>query len=239
MINYSLALSRHRILCATHDTQFCLAIQIQRNEQSGTKRRIKRHGTYCKCTNSSAHVANLARGFRSPEHHHEESRRAQYTGRHSTALASLSRAGVPRKDTIEKRRANGGMKESMEGRRKRRRKEGRRSKRKVEEPEASSDPRLPRRTPCHPLSLTPCTIFLALLHQTTQGTLRTSRHPSSFIFLSSLFTSLFSSFDLVSRTSSLFTSRHVSTSYVSPNGVTYFASIVTNAHAIAKLLTFH
>lgn len=132
MINYSLALSRHRIFCATHDTQFCLAIQIQRNEQSGTKRRIKRHGTYCKCTNSSAHVANLARGFRSPEHHHEESRRAQYTGRHSTALTSPSRAGVPRKDTIEKRRANGWMKESMEGRRKRRRKEGRRSKRNAE-----------------------------------------------------------------------------------------------------------
>jgi len=34
---------------------------------------------------------------------------------------------------------------------------------KAEEPEASSDPRLPRRTPCHPFSLTPCTL-LALLH---------------------------------------------------------------------------
>lgn len=155
VINYSLAMSRRRILCATRDTQFCLAIQIQHNEQSGTKGRTKRRETYCKCTNSPAHVANLARGFRSPEHHHEESRRAQYTGRHSTASTSPSRVGVLRKDTIEKRG------EGRRGRRKEgeggegRKEEEAKGAQKVEEPEASSDPRLPRRTLATPFLLPP------------------------------------------------------------------------------------
>lgn len=60
--------------------------------------------------------------------------------------------------------------------------------------------------------------------------------PSTALHLSLFPLYVSHSFDLVSRTSSLFTSRHAPTSCVPPNGVTYFAAIATNVHVVAKLL---
>lgn len=205
MINYSLALSRHYILCATRDIQFCFAIQIQRNEQSETKTQTKRRETYYKCTNSPAHVANLARGFRSPEHHHEESRRAQYT------LADIRPPLLPHRGWIfhERIRQRKGGKDrrnrKKEGESDEGRKEGRRSKRSVESGGTRGIIR----------PSTPQTHLLLPLFSYPSRTLPRvtpldhSRHSSYLLPSSALYLSLFSlylshSFDLVSRTSSLF-----------------------------------
>lgn len=117
------------------------------------------------------------------------------------------------------------MKGSKEGKRRRRRKEGRRSKRSAESGGTRGIIR-PSTPQAHPLP----PLFSYPLHTLPRATpLDHSRHSSYLPPSSALHLSLFSlylsrSFDLVSRTSSLFTSRHASVSCVPPNGVTYFAS---------------
>lgn len=130
---------------------------------------------------------------------------------------------------------------SKEGRRERRRNEGRRSKRNAESGGTRGIIR-PSTPQAHPLP----PLFSYPLHTLPRATpLDHSRHssyappptpPSTALHLSLFPLYVSHSFDLVSRTSSLFTSRHAPTSCVPPNGVTYFAAIATNVHVVAKLL---
>lgn len=114
------------------------------------------------------------------------------------------------------------MKRSKEGKRRRRRKEGRRSKRSAESG-GTRDIIRPSTPQAHPL---PPLFSYPLLHSPHATPLDHSKHSSYLLPSSVLYLSLFSlylsrSFDLVFRTSSLFTSRHDSTSCVSPNRVYY------------------
>lgn len=126
---------------------------------------------------------------------------------------------------------------SKEGRREQRRNEGRRSKRNAESGGTRGIIR-PSTPQAHPLP----PLFSYPLHTLPRATpLDHSRHssyppPSTALHLSLFPLYVSHSFDLVSRTSSLFTSRHAPTSCVPPNGVTYFAAIATNVHVVAKLL---
>lgn len=144
-----------------------------------------------------AHVANLARGFWSPEHHHEESK-ASLVHR-QTFDRTHSRVDVPRKG-YDRERA-GGPKGSMGGK-ERATKVGRKKERKE---------RGKWRNQRHPRPSTPQAHSLPpLAHSLPRATpLDHSRHsslaaPAPFSLLSLHHTR---SSDLVSRTSSLFTSR--------------------------------
>lgn len=214
MINYSLALSRHHILpCTAYDTQFCLAIYIQSNanNRGNGDTREKDAKLIANARTAPAHVANLARGFWSPEHRHEESK-ASLVHR-QTFDRTHSRVDVPRKG-YDREKA-GGPKGSMDGK-ERATKVGRKKEQKERgkwrnQRHRIPDSRLPRRAPCHPVSLTPCALSSSrystrpLKALFASGSRAVSSAPFTFLSPLSLPHSFFR--NLVSRTSSLFTSR--------------------------------
>lgn len=210
----------------------------QRGQSGDGNAREKDAKLIANARTAPAHVANLARGFWSPEHHHEESK-ASLVHR-QTFDRTHSRVDVPRKG-YDREKA-GGLKGSMGGKEKTT-KEERRSKRSAESggTRGIASPTLDS-PGAHPL---PPLFSYPLAHSLPRATpLDHSRHSSLaapapsllralHLSLSSPFTALVLPTLFLALRHSL---PHASTSCVPPNGVTYFAPAAANVRAVAQLL---